>query len=194
VHRLDPKSVEHGMWSAILAYFARQFGFAIDRCQEILRMDDTIALAHQIASLCYIQIGERDLALTHCELGRSASSYRVPGAAAACSVYALADDLDSAGRLFEELISAADSDYVRYAFLAASAACMRKNEQALDWLEKAYGQRDPLLVFLKAEPRLEPLSELPRFRDLARRIHLPSDAARAPSERVKRAGAAGVAD
>ena len=42
----------------------------------------------------------------------------------------------------------------------------------MDWLEKAYEQRDPILVFLKADPRFSKLSGLPQFRSLLRRIGL----------------------
>lgn len=58
-------------------------------------------------------------------------------------------------------------------FLAQASACLGKAQQTLHWLEKAYEQRDPLLVFLRADPRFDALSELPPFRDFVRRLGLP---------------------
>ena len=58
-------------------------------------------------------------------------------------------------------------------FLALASVALGDDQRTMDWLEKAYEQRDPLLVFLKADPRFERLSGLPGFRKLLRRIGLP---------------------
>jgi hypothetical protein len=71
------------------------------------------------------------------------------------------------------LLAAQEQQYVRYVFLAQASVCLGKNEQTLDYLEKAYEQRDPLLVFLNANPRFDRLSGLAHFRRLFRRIGLP---------------------
>jgi tetratricopeptide (TPR) repeat protein len=44
-------------------------------------------------------------------------------------------------------------------------------EHALEWLEKAYNERDPWL-YLKAEPIFDGLREEPGFKDLVRRMGL----------------------
>jgi hypothetical protein len=62
---------------------------------------------------------------------------------------------------------------MRYVFLAHASVGLGDNHQTLEWLEKAYEQRDPFLVLLKADPRFDPLSSHPRFRNLLRRIGLP---------------------
>ena len=46
--------------------------------------------------------------------------------------------------------------------------------QASDWLEKAYSERDGTLVWLKVHPRLDGLRGEPRFRDLLARLRLDS--------------------
>ena len=47
------------------------------------------------------------------------------------------------------------------------------NGQAIAWLEKAYQERDSGLVYLKMDPRYDPLRSDPRFQDLLRRLHFP---------------------
>ncbi len=56
---------------------------------------------------------------------------------------------------------------------ALSYARAGEKEHALEWLEKAYHQHTPNLVWLKAERIWDPLRSDPRFQDLLRRINFP---------------------
>ncbi len=46
-------------------------------------------------------------------------------------------------------------------------------EQALDWLEKAYEERNWYLVFINVDPTFDPLRDNPRFQQLLRRMNFP---------------------
>ena len=48
-----------------------------------------------------------------------------------------------------------------------------EKEQAFAWLERAFRERDPLMVALKMDPRFDPLRSDPRWDDLMRRIGFP---------------------
>ncbi len=43
----------------------------------------------------------------------------------------------------------------------------------MTWLERAYEEREPLLLNAKTDPILDPLRSDPRFQDLLRRIGFP---------------------
>ncbi len=43
----------------------------------------------------------------------------------------------------------------------------------MTWLERAYEEREPLLLFAKIDRRFDPLRSDPRFDDLLRRIGFP---------------------
>jgi hypothetical protein len=49
---------------------------------------------------------------------------------------------------------------------------MCDNEQAFTWLNRAYDERDNWLIYLKVEPRLDPIRSDARFADLLRRVKL----------------------
>jgi predicted Zn-dependent protease len=123
---------------------------------------------------CWAQKGDYARALTHCEKARALSQGQIIFTATLSSVYALAGRRTSAERLVQEMATMAKQQYVRYIFLAQAAVNLGNNERTLEWLEKAYEQHDLLLIFLKADPRYEPLSHSARFRNLVRRIGLPS--------------------
>jgi len=170
----DPHCVEKGMWFAIFAYFARRYDLAAKHCEELLRVDPSYAFLHMIFGLILAQTGEYALAIGHCERARELSNSSVSMTSRACSIYALAGKRDTAERLFQELVAATETQYTRYIFLAQASASLGKDQETFEWLDKAYEQREPLLVFLKTDPRFVPVSGLAGFRDLLLRIGLPS--------------------
>ncbi len=48
-----------------------------------------------------------------------------------------------------------------------------ETEEAMTWLERAYEDREALLIIAKVDPRWDPLRSDPRFQDLLRRIGFP---------------------
>jgi hypothetical protein len=55
---------------------------------------------------------------------------------------------------------------------AYTYALLGDKDHVLEWLEKAYEERDPWL-YVNAEPRFDNLRSDPRFKDLVRRLGLP---------------------
>ena len=172
-HVVAPHSLEQGMWIATFAYFARRYDLAFERCQEVIQLNPSLPAARGFLGLCYAQVGDYAAALSSCENATDLGKDPIAQAAITCSVYAMAGQQGSAERLLKELVAAQEKRYTRYFFLAQAAAGLGNDQQTLKWLEKAYEQHDPLLVFLQANPRFEPLSGLPGFRKLLRRIGLP---------------------
>jgi TolB-like protein/tetratricopeptide (TPR) repeat protein len=172
--RLDPLSPVIGTSLAVLRFLARSYDTAIESYHKLLRQDASAALIHLMLGACLAQKGDYARALTHCEKARALGKGQTIYTATLCAVYARAGRRTSAERLLEELITMAKQQYVRYIFLALAAVDLENKEHTLQWLEKAYEQHDPFLVFLKADPRFEPLSRSARFRNLLGRIGLPS--------------------
>jgi TolB-like protein/Tfp pilus assembly protein PilF len=178
VRQLDPQSQETGIWFAHFAYFAGRHELAIEHGQEILRLDPSSAFVHMVLGLNFAQIGEYAQAISHCEKAMQLEAGCISLTSRACSIYALAGERQSAQRLFQELVEAKEREYARFIFMAQASACLGKDQQTFEWLEKAFEQRDPMLVFLKTDPRFEPFVGLGHFRNLIRRIGLPSDSRR----------------
>jgi hypothetical protein len=58
--------------------------------------------------------------------------------------------------------------------MAKVCAFLGETKGALDWLETAYDQRNPYLVFLNVKHDLDALHSERRFQDLVRRMNLPA--------------------
>ena len=173
-HEVDPQSPELGMWIATFAYFARRYDLAIERCQEVIQLNPSLPAAHGFLALCYAQIGDYALALGSCEQVTELGMDPIAQAATTCTVYAMAGQQGLAEQLLHDFVAAQEKRYTRHFFLAQASVGLGDHQQTLKWLEKSYEQHDPLLIFLQADPRFEPLSGLPAFRKLLRRIGLPT--------------------
>jgi TolB-like protein len=178
VRQLDPQSLETGLWFAIFAYFARRHDLAIKHCYELLQRDPSSPFLHMVFGLNLVQTREYALALSHCEKARELGDGSISQLSRACTIYALAGERDTAERLFQGLVAATETQYTRYIFLAHASAPLGKDQQTLEWLDKAYQQREPLLVFLRTDPRFDPVSGLAGFRNLLVRIGLPDESSR----------------
>jgi len=66
-----------------------------------------------------------------------------------------------------------ESTYVNSKVIAALFAMVGEVELALDWLERAYDERIPLLILTAAEPDWDILRDEPRFQELLRKLGLP---------------------
>jgi hypothetical protein len=67
----------------------------------------------------------------------------------------------------------AKAEYVSPWVFAMAYARAGEKEHALEWLEKAYRQHTPMLIWLKAERTWDILRSDPRFQALRRRMNFP---------------------
>jgi Flp pilus assembly protein TadD len=90
--------------------------------------------------------------------------------------YAKIGKTAEARRILHELEAELKSKtrYVAPCLIAALYVGLGDKEQAFVWLEKAFQERDVLLMTLNIESHLDPLRSDRRFQDLVRRVGLPS--------------------
>jgi hypothetical protein len=57
---------------------------------------------------------------------------------------------------------------------AATNAFRNQPDEAFEWLDRAYAQRDPSMMSTKVEPLLNSLHDDPRFGALLKKLNLPN--------------------
>lgn len=72
-----------------------------------------------------------------------------------------------------DTLEATHGHYVPATSVAQLYARLKDKEHTLEWLNRAYEQRDSSLIDIGAEPNLDFIRSDPRFTDLLRRIGLP---------------------
>jgi tetratricopeptide (TPR) repeat protein len=58
--------------------------------------------------------------------------------------------------------------------IARIFACRNQTDEAFEWLDRAYAQRDPSLMSTKMDPLLKSLHNDPRFAALLKKLNLPN--------------------
>jgi serine/threonine-protein kinase len=87
-------------------------------------------------------------------------------------IHGLKGKRNSAIALIDRLLGRRETEYVPACNLAIAYLGLGDKNEALNWLEEAYRERDIRLVWLKVLPFYDPLRSEPRFQELLRRINL----------------------
>jgi len=86
--------------------------------------------------------------------------------------YAVAGMRQKALRTLSDLRQMAKTRYVSPFETVLIYTGLGENERAFEWLERAFEDRAWAVMWLKVDPRLDPLRDDPRFSSLLRRIGL----------------------
>src|SRR5262249_34875714 len=84
--------------------------------------------------------------------------------------FARGDSRDKARIIYDRLRQYALNNYFPPFYLALIAANLGENEQAYDWLDKAYQERSGWMPWLTQEPLLDGLRQDARFSEIRRRV------------------------
>jgi TolB-like protein/DNA-binding winged helix-turn-helix (wHTH) protein/Tfp pilus assembly protein PilF len=166
---LDPLNLRITALEGQFLIHAGRTDEALTRMQETLDMDPNYFLAHLYFSSAYIEKGMYSEAISEARRAREISGARSTYSEAFLG-YALAksgSEAEARSVLAGLLKSSADRYHIALAYNG-----LGRHDEALAWLERAYAQRSPGMVFLKVEPKWNNLRSDPRFQDLLRRMRL----------------------
>jgi len=85
-------------------------------------------------------------------------------------IYALSGQRSKALAILEKIMeAAAEGDDIAFD-IALIHVGLSDKEKALDWLDRAYDDRNAMLALINVEPIFDPLRTEPRFKDLSMRL------------------------
>jgi len=154
-------------------FYARRYDEAITLYRETLAVDPDFLPSHTDLARAYELAGRYDDAIAEFEAAAALAPQGPPEPSSGLAhVYAQMGDHARARKVLDELIAMREHRYVSAYGLASIHACLHDVEGAFRWLETAYREHDQTLVWVKVHPRLDPLRDDPRYRDLLRRMDL----------------------
>ncbi|OQP56838.1 hypothetical protein A3860_09650 [Niastella vici] len=136
---------------ALILHCAGKFKEALAVCKKGIELDANSFLCHVTAGKTQIALQKYEEAISSFESAMKLSnrhSFTVHGF---IWTYCITGRTDKARVLMNELKERSQSEYVANTLTAISAAYLNDLDEAFDYLEKAYDDRDPILVMLKYE-------------------------------------------
>jgi TolB-like protein/DNA-binding winged helix-turn-helix (wHTH) protein/Flp pilus assembly protein TadD len=170
---LDPLSISINFSVGWRLYLARQYDRAIAQLRNTLEMDPSYELPHLVLGQAYEEKGAFDLAIPELQKAVELSHGTPLMVSALAHAHARAGNKEEAAKLLAQLERDARIKYVSPYYFAIVYLGLGDNEQAMNWLEKAFGDRSNGLVFMRVEPELDHLRSNPRFLALEQRLKFP---------------------
>jgi tetratricopeptide (TPR) repeat protein len=172
---LDPLAVLAYMTASDVFYFSRQYDQAITQLQEALDLSPNNIIALSRLGWSYVQKGMFTEAIGNMEQAVALSPDYIENRWMLGHAYAVAGKTTEARKILDDLHALAKKRYVHAYAFALIYTGLGENDAALEWLEKAFQDRNGWMPFLNVEPRFDPLRSDPRFQDLLRRMNYPEN-------------------
>jgi tetratricopeptide (TPR) repeat protein len=135
--------------------------------RRALDIRPTLGGGHFLLGLALLGRGDRDAALL--EMQRERSEFSAPGGLA-IAYFASGRKADSDAALAQMIKEHADDS----AFAIAEVYAFRgQADEAMNWLERAYTQKDAGLIYVKVEVPQKSLAEDRRYKAFLKKMNLP---------------------
>jgi len=169
---LDPLSALNNTTAGWTFYCARKYEQAAQQCQKALELAPNFDGAHACLGYSYLGRAENAQAVSEFQKALTLSGGDAVRAVWLGRAYAQAGDRQNAMKVLARLQDQSKRTYIPPYFFATLYVALGEKQRAFTWLEKAYGERDLYLAWIKFDPAMDPVREDPRFRDLRARMRL----------------------
>ena len=168
----DPLSPLFRTEQGVTLLWGKRYDEAAQSFRRALDIDSNFSLALDGLALvrAYQQRPEEALALANQGIqihGRRPRPLTVAGI-----VYALAGCIGEAHRVLDELVELGTREYVPAGRVAGIYGALAEKDAAFEWARKAVEQRDPTILWVRANPVFDPLRSDPRFPALLHQVNL----------------------
>ena len=166
---LDPLNSFLNTDLAFFLYWARRYEDATTQIRKTLELDPNNGFAHSVLGWCLIWKGNKAEATA--EFQKATTLDDLPWYVGSLGyAYAASGDRAKAEQILHRLDELAGQRYVSPANRAAVYLGLGENEKALDWLEKAYEDRDPIFWWINGDQLYDSVRQTPRFEALVQKV------------------------
>jgi tetratricopeptide (TPR) repeat protein len=160
---LDPLSpIIYTVGGRIIYPNARQYDIAIQQCRKALEIDSNYVLAHHTLAYLYFYKEMFTEAIAEASKVLNLSGWASAKILLA-KVYASLGRREEAEIILDEIVENRDIQYTSSTTISTLYLALNRKEEALDWLEKAYLDREHILIHIGASPDYDKFRNEPRF-------------------------------
>jgi len=145
---------------------------ALDRLKKTFELAPNFWMPHLFAASAYTEKGMYAEAVAEARKAKELSPAQTASIGFEGYALAKAGRREEAQAALDELLKLSTIRFVPFDHIALIYNGLGETDKSLDWLEKAFEQRDPKMAFLKVEPKWNNLRNEPRFIELMRRMNL----------------------
>jgi TolB-like protein/DNA-binding winged helix-turn-helix (wHTH) protein/tetratricopeptide (TPR) repeat protein len=167
---LNPLSLISNAIRGQILFFAGRYDEAAAHLQNAINIEPNFWISHLTLGKVYERKKMYSQALAEFQSASQVSGGAPEPKSLLAYTLAVSGNPGEARRLVNELQRMSQRQYVAPKHIALVYAGLREKDEMLDWLEKAYRDRDISLTFIKVEPRWDEYRAEPRFADLLRRV------------------------
>jgi TolB-like protein len=164
---LDPLNAVTQFSLASTLMRARRYEHCASAATAVISLDPDSPRGYVARGFAYYELGNFQGALSSCEVK---PEYWASQWCLAMTYDKLGRHADAEAVLAKLKAAVGDASAYQYATIYAQWGDIGK---ALEWLETAMRLHDPGLIWLKTDPRLDPLREEPRFQTIERELKFP---------------------
>jgi tetratricopeptide (TPR) repeat protein len=173
---LNPLSLPEKTMYGERLFEAGRYDEAVEQLIKALDSDPDFAYAQWILGFVYEQKNMYDEAINHHQKAVECSGEMATCVASLGHAYAISGKTNEANRVLNQLIELSKNQYISSYDIAIIYVGLGEFDNAIEWLEKAFAQRDGYLGgWINVDPRLNILRTDKRFVGLLKRIGFKND-------------------
>jgi tetratricopeptide (TPR) repeat protein len=170
--RVEPVSTLVGYYATFTRVFAGQYEEACREGEALVELDPHLAQSQFVLAIAQSSTGRHEQAIATSQRAMELSNGWSRAVSSLGATYAAAGQIDKAREMLRSLETQSKGNYVSPLDFAFITAQLGEHEAACEWLERAYVEHHPLMMFINVYPWLNPLHPLPRFQKLVREMKL----------------------
>src|SRR5215831_2971539 len=171
--RLDPLSLPINLTTALVLCIARRYDRSISEIKRVIEMDANFAAAYSTLGLAYAYRKKCNEAIAAFRkasaLAGNSPETTIHSDTLVAYSYAASGRTSQARSLLNAIAKQPGTSPYALGMIHAQ---LGDRNLALDWLERAYRERNYQIVWLKVDPALDPLRRTRRFQNLLTRVGL----------------------
>lgn len=172
---LDPLSLRAKTLGTWLHYQAHDFHRALEKAEEIIRIDPNYPQGHIQRAFVLCEFGRAEEAIANIDRAGELMPDSPLVWFNQAVVYAEAGHRKEARDVLDKMLAAAEIGHIKPYFLGIAHAALGEYDDAFANFEKAFEEHDPWMIWWQTEPKLRRLADDPRYTDLLNRMGLPID-------------------